>query len=180
MMRVLARNWWAVVLRGVLALAFGFIAFFTPDITLSALVLLFAAYAFVDGVFALIAGIRAAARHERWGALVLEGVAGIAAGVLTVAWPGMTALILLYLIAMWAIITGVFEIAAAIRLRREITSEWMLGLGGLASLVFGVLLVLAPGAGAVAVIWIIGAYALLFGVLLVGLGLRLRQQTVTA
>lgn len=179
-MKVLARNWWAVVLRGVLALVFGLIALFTPEITLSALILLFAAYALVDGVFAFVAGVRAAARHERWGALILEGVSGIAAGVLTFVWPGMTALVLLYLIAVWAILTGVFEVVAAVRLRQEITGEWMLGLSGLASVVFGVLLVIYPTTGALAVVWVIGAYAVLFGVLLVGLGLRLRRTTAPA
>ena len=112
--------------------------------------------------------------------MILEGVSGIAAGVLTFVWPGMTALVLLYLIAVWAILTGVFEVVAAVRLRQEIRGEWMLGLSGLASVVFGVLLVIYPTTGALAVIWIIGAYAVLFGVLLVGLGLRLRRTAASA
>jgi len=170
----LARNWWAVVLRGVLAIAFGLIAFFYPTLTLPVLVLLFGAYALVDGVFAFLAAMRAAARHERWGALILEAISGVAAGVLTFVWPALTALVLLYLIAAWAFITGVFEIIAAVRLRKEIAGEWMLGLGGIASIVFGVLLVINPGTGALAVTWLIGLYAMLFGVLLLGVGLRLR------
>lgn len=179
-MNALARNWWAVVLRGVIALAFGVIAFFYPPSTLAALVLLFGAYALVDGVFAFIAAVRAAARHERWGALILEAISGVAAGVLTFVWPAMTALVLLYVIAVWAIITGVFEVVAAVRLRKEIQGEWMLGLSGIASVVFGVLLIVSPGSGALVVVWIIGIYAMLFGVLLIGLGLRLRGMPATA
>ena len=173
-MNALARNWWAVVLRGVLAIAFGLIAFFYPVLTLPILVLLFGAYALVDGVFAFLAAMRAAARHERWGAFILEGISGVAAGVLTFIWPALTALILLYLIAAWAVVTGLFEIVAAVRLRKEITGEWMLGLGGIASIAFGVLLVINPGTGALAVSWLIGLYAMLFGILLLGVGLRLR------
>ncbi len=176
-MNALARNWWALVLRGVVAIAFGVIAFFYPPATLAALVLLFGAYALVDGVFAFVAAVRAAARHDRWGSLILEAISGVAAGILTFVWPAMTALILLYLIAAWAIFTGVFEVIAAVRLRRDIQGEWMLGLGGIASVVFGVLLVLYPGSGALVVAWIIGLYAMLFGVLLVGLGLRLRGMS---
>ncbi|HEV8354711.1 MAG TPA: DUF308 domain-containing protein [bacterium] len=179
-MNALARNWWAVVLRGVLAIAFGLIAFFYPTLTLPLLVLLFGAYALVDGVFAFLAAMRAAARHERWGAFILEGISGVAAGILTFVWPAMTALVLLYLIAAWAVITGIFEIVAAIRLRKEIAGEWMLGLGGLASIVLGVLLVVYPSSGALVVIWIIGLYAILFGVLLLGLGLRLRGMAGAA
>lgn len=179
-MNALARNWWAVVLRGVIALAFGVIAFFYPPTTLAALVLLFGVYALVDGVFAFVAAVRAAARHERWGTLILEAVSGVAAGVLTFVWPELTALVLLYLIAAWAIVTGVFEVIAAVRLRREIPGEWMLALGGIASVAFGILLVANPGSGALVVVWIIGGYAMLFGVLLVGLGLRLRGMTATA
>ncbi|HEY3248987.1 MAG TPA: DUF308 domain-containing protein [bacterium] len=176
-MNALARNWWAVVFRGVLAIAFGLIAFFYSPTTLAALVLLFGAYALVDGVFAFVAAVRAAARHERWGALILEAVSGVAAGILTFLWPAMTALILLYLIAAWAILTGVFEVVAAVRLRKDIQGEWMLALGGIVSVAFGVLLVLFPGSGALVVTWIIGIYAVMFGILLVGLGLRLRGMT---
>lgn len=179
-MNALARNWWAVVFRGVAALAFGLIAVYYPPTTLTALVLLFGAYALVDGVFAFVAAVRAAARHERWGALILEAISGVAAGVLTFVWPAMTAFLLLYLIAAWAIITGVFEVVAAVRLRREIAGEWMLALSGIASVAFGVLLVVYPSSGALVVVWVIGLYALLFGVLLVGLGLRLRETAARA
>jgi uncharacterized membrane protein HdeD (DUF308 family) len=171
---ILARNWWALVLRGVLAVIFGILAIVFPGITVEALVILFGAFALVDGVFAIVAAVRAAERKRSWGALVLEGIAGIALGILTFFWPGVTAFALLYLIAAWAFITGVFEIAAAIRLRREITGEFWLGLAGVASIAFALLVVIFPGSGAVAIVWAIGVYAILFGALLIGLGLRLR------
>ena len=177
MMEALARNWWALALRGLFAVLFGLLAFAWPGLTLAALVLLFGAYALVDGVFALVAAVRAAEAHERWWWFVLEGLAGIAAGLLTFVWPGITALVLLYLIAWWAVITGVLEIAAAIRLRNEISGEWALALGGVASVVFGFLLLFRPGAGALAVVWLIGIYALLFGVLLLMLAFRLRGHS---
>jgi len=174
---VLARNWWALALRGLLAVVFGLLAFALPGLTLAALVILFGAYALVDGIFALVAAVRAAEAHERWWLFVLEGIAGIAAGLITFAWPGITALVLLYLIAWWAIITGIFEIAAAIRLRKEITGEFWLALGGAASVIFGLILLFRPGVGALAVIWLIGTYALVFGLLLVMLGFRLRGHS---
>ena len=175
MLLVLARNWWMLALRGVLAIIFGLAAFLWPGLTLTVLVLLFGAYALVDGVFAVIAGVRRYGERERWWALVLEGLAGIVIGVLTFLWPGITAFALLYLIAAWAILTGVLEIAAAIRLRREIEGEWLLGLSGVASVIFGVLLMILPGPGALALIWLIGAYAIVFGVLLLVLAFRLRS-----
>ncbi len=177
MMEVLARNWWALALRGLFAVLFGLLAFAWPGVTLAALVILFGAYALVDGIFALIAAVRAAEAHERWWLFVIEGLAGIAAGLLTFMWPGITALVLLYLIAWWAVITGVLEIAAAIRLRKEISGEWALVLGGVASVIFGFLLLLRPGVGALAVVWLIGIYALLFGALLLTLAFRLRGHS---
>ena len=174
MLAILARNWWALALRGVLAVLFGIMAWFWPDITLRVLVLLFGAYALVDGVFALIAAVSGASEGRRW-TLLLEAVAGNAAGVLTVVWPDLTALALLYVIAAWAIITGVFEIIAAVELRRVIEGEWLLALGGLASILFGVLLIVFPGEGALALTWMIGTYAVIFGIVLIVLGLRLRD-----
>ncbi len=175
-MNVLARNWWTLALRGLLAILFGLAAFAWPGITLAVLVLLFGAYALVDGVFAIVAAVRTAERRGHWWVLLLEGLAGITAGILTFLWPGITAFVLLYLIAAWAIVTGVLEIIAAVRLRREIEGEWLLALSGVASVVFGLLLAVFPGAGALAVVWIIGAYALVFGLLLVALGFRLRGR----
>ncbi|HEY2157328.1 MAG TPA: HdeD family acid-resistance protein [Isosphaeraceae bacterium] len=178
----LARNWWALTLRGVFAVIFGVIAFAWPGITLAALVILYGAYAMADGIFAIAATITGRPEGAPWWALLLEGVLGIAVGIMTFAWPGITALVLLYLIAGWAMATGVLEIAAAIRLRREVRGEWMLALSGVLSIIFGILLVINPGAGALAVIWLIGGYAIVFGSLMIALGFRLRglAKSVTA
>jgi uncharacterized membrane protein HdeD (DUF308 family) len=172
---VLTRNWWALAIRGVAAVIFGILAFVGPGITLAALVLLFGAYAITDGIFAIVAALNAERSERRWWALLIEGILGIIAGVLTFIVPGITALFLLYLIAFWAMVTGVFEIATAIRLRKEITGEWLLVLSGVASVLFGFLLVLFPAAGALALIWWIGAFALVSGVLLLALAFRLRS-----
>lgn len=171
---ILAHNWWALAVRGAIAILFGIFVFLWPGISLTALVLVFAAFAFADGVLAIVAGMRSLGRHGRWGTLLLEGLLGIAIAVVTVLWPAVTALALLLLIAAWAVVTGILEVAAAIRLRREIRGEWLLALAGVASIAFGVLLALNPGAGALAVLWLIAAYAVVFGVLLLALGLRLR------
>jgi uncharacterized membrane protein HdeD (DUF308 family) len=165
----LARNWWVFVLRGVVALIFGFIAFTRPGLTLGSLILLFGVYAVVDGVMGFIAGIRG-----RAGSLVFASILTAIAGVLTFAWPGLTALVLLYLIAFWAIVRGVAEISAAISLRKLIRDEWLLGLAGLASVLFGLLLVFRPGAGALSVIWLLGGFAFAIGILLIGLGFRVK------
>jgi uncharacterized membrane protein HdeD (DUF308 family) len=170
----LSRNWWAVVLRGVAGMLFGLITFFAPAISLAALVLLFGAYAFADGVLAIVSAFRRHGAGDRWWLLALEGITGIAAGVVTFLWPGITALVLLYIIAAWSLVTGAFEIAAAIRLRKAITGEWLLALSGILSIAFGVLLILVPGAGALALVIWIGAYAFVFGALLIALGFRLR------
>lgn len=172
----LARNWWAVGLRGLCALLFGVVVFFWPGISLLMLVLLFGAYTLLDGVFAIVSTVRAAKSQKRWWLFLLQGITGIIVGIAAVIWPGITALVLLYLIAAWAIVTGVFEIVAAVQLRKEIEGEWLLALSGIASVVFGVLLVGFPGAGALAVVWIIGAYSMLFGILLMILAFRLRQR----
>ena len=174
-MHTLARNWWALVLRGVAAIAFGILAFVWPGLTVVALVILFGAFALVDGAFAVVAAWRAAERRRPWWPMALEGLAGVALGILAFVWPGVTAFALLYLIAAWAIVTGIFEIVAAVRLRKVIRGELLLALTGVASVAFGVLVVVFPGTGAVAVVWAIAAYAVLFGALLVALGLRLRR-----
>ena len=176
MLEYLARYWWAVALRGALAVVFGVIALIWPDITLHALVLLYGFYALVDGLLALAALLVGGNLvRDRRGWLVVEGVAGIAAGVIAFLWPGITALVLLYLIAAWAIATGVLEVAVAIWLRRELRGEWLLALGGIASVAFGIFLIVLPGEGAVAVVRVLGVFAILFGAALVGLGLRLRR-----
>jgi uncharacterized membrane protein HdeD (DUF308 family) len=175
MIIALARNWWSLVIRGIFAILLGVITFVGPGITVAALVLLFGAYALVDGVMAIIGAVRAARSHERWGALLIEGVASLVAAAITMAWPGITAVALVFVIAAWAIVTGVFEVMAAVRLRKYVTGEWLLALGGIASLLFGILLIIAPVAGALVLALWVGAYTLVFGVLLIALGLRLRS-----
>jgi uncharacterized membrane protein HdeD (DUF308 family) len=171
MLHTLTANWWALALRGLVAVLFGLLTFFVPGITLVTLVLLFGAYALVDGVFNVIAFFRVAS--HQW-ALLIEGVVGIVAGAITFAWPAITALALLYVIAFWAILTGIFEIVAGIRLRKAIANEWLLLLMGVLSLLFGFLILFAPGTGALAIILWIGAYALVFGIFLLALAFRLR------
>jgi uncharacterized membrane protein HdeD (DUF308 family)/sporulation protein YlmC with PRC-barrel domain len=164
----------------VAAILFGILAFAWPGITLFVLVLFFGAYMLVDGLFAIVAAVRAAGREARWWLLLIEGVLGVLAGLVAAFWPGLTALALLYFIAAWAIVTGILEIAAAVRLRREIAGEWALGLSGLLSLLFGVLLVVIPApAGILSLLWLIGVYAIAFGVVLLVLAFRVRNQSGT-
>jgi uncharacterized membrane protein HdeD (DUF308 family) len=174
MLQTLAQNWWAVVLRGVCAIVFGLGAFLWPGMTLAALVLLFGAYALVDGILAVAwSFMNRQAGAFPWGVLI-AGLAGIVAGVMTFLWPGLTALVLLYFVAYWAIVRGIFEIIAAIHLRKELKNEWLLALAGVLSVAFGLVLIAAPGAGVLAVLWWIGAFALIVGVTLVSLGFRLK------
>ncbi len=172
---MLADRWWVLVLRGAAAVIFGILTFIAPGASVFALVALFGAYAIVNGVLLLAATASVPAGVPRWGWLLFESIASIVAGVLTFIWPAITALVLLYLIAAWAIVTGVGQVIAAVRLRETIRHEWLLGLMGVLSIAFGVLLAVFPGAGALAVVIWIGAYALVFGALLVALGLRLRS-----
>jgi len=171
----LAHNWVAVLIRGVVAILFGLATFVAPGISLAVLVLLFGAYAFVDGVLAVVSAFRRRGETDHWGMMLLEGIVGVGAGLVTLFWPGLTALALLYVIAAWALVTGLFEIVTAIRLRKVLHDEWLLVLGGLASIGLGVLLMAYPGTGALALVLWIGAYAMVFGVLLVGLAFRLRS-----
>ena len=170
----LRSSWGWVVLRGIVAILFGALAFAMPGITLAALVLVWAVYAFADGLLALVAGFKIREGGKPMWSLVVIGLLGVAAGVLTFMWPGMTALVLLALIAGWALATGIFQVATAIRFRKVLPNEWMLILSGLLSIAFGGLMLARPGAGALAVIWIIGWYATLYGVLMLVLGFRLR------
>ena len=174
MIEELTRYWWVIGLRGVAAVLFALAAFFWPGITLAVLVLFFGAYALVDGVFTTITAVRASPQKQRWWVLLLEGLVGIAVGIVTILWPGLTAVALLYIIAAWAIITGVLEIIAAVRLRELIEGEWLLGLAGIASITLGLLLAFWPGPGLIATVWMIGVYAFVFGILLLALAWRLR------
>jgi len=170
----LARNWWLMVLRGLAAIGFGILVFAKPGITLQVLVYLFGVYVLVEGILGVSLAVEARSTIGSWGVLLLWGLLGIAVGVLTFVKPDITALALLFYIALWAIATGVLEIAVAIRLRELITNEWLLSLAGLASVAFGVLLIARPDAGALAVLSLIGAYAIVFGVLVLIFAFRIR------
>jgi uncharacterized membrane protein HdeD (DUF308 family) len=180
MLVVYTSSWWALVLRGLAAIAFGILAFVWPQITLTALVFLWGAYALVDGAFAIAAGVKSHGENKRWWVLLLEGILGVAAGLVAFLVPGITALALLILIAAWAMVTGAFEIAAAIQLRKHIKGEWLLALAGVASVLFALALLFNPAAGALALVWLIGAYSIVFGVLLIVLGVRLHSLVRSA
>lgn len=172
---LLARNWWMFFLRGVLALVFGIAALFFPATAFLSLVLVFGAFALVDGVVALIAAFTGGAKSENWWWLILEGAVGILIGVLTIIQPTAMGEAWLILIAAWAIVTGIFEVITAIRLRKVIEGEFWMILGGLISIGFGVLVMVNPMSGAFAVGFIVGIYAILFGVLFIMLALNLRK-----
>ena len=172
---ILRRTWWILLMRGLFAIAFGILTWVLPGVSLAALVLLFGAYVMADGLLGVWSAVAGRKEHEHWWVLLLIGLLGIAVGLLTFLAPGVTALVLMFYIAIWAIATGVLQIVVAIRLRKEIRGEWLLVLGGLASVLFGVLLVAKPAAGALAVLWLIGTYAVVFGALLVLLGFKVRS-----
>jgi uncharacterized membrane protein HdeD (DUF308 family) len=176
MVHALAKNWWLLLLRGIAAIIFGLLAFAWPGLTLLTLILFYGAFALVDGVLAIVAAMTGGVPGSRWW-LAIVGLLGIAAGLLTFLTPGLTALVLLFFIAGWAIVTGVFEIIGAIKLRKEIDNEWLLILGGIISVLFGVGMMLAPGAGALALVWVIGAYSVVMGVIFVALAFRLKKHT---
>jgi len=175
--QALGRHWKWIALRGVAALLFGILAMVWPGIVLTVMVLFFGAYAFVDGLFTLIAAAQMRESGRPLWPLVLVGLLGIAAGLVAFLWPQLTALGLLMLIAGWALVMGVLQIIAAIRLRKALQNEWWLGLSGAVSVLFGVLMIGNPGAGAIAVAWVIGAYSVFFGALLIMLALRLRKTS---
>ena len=175
MEETLGRYWWAVALRGAAAVIFGLIALIWPKITLLALVVVFGVYVLVDGISALASAFGGRARVGSRGWLIVEGIAGILAGIFTLLWPHITTLVLLWFIAFWAIFTGILEIIAAVQMRREIIGEWLLVLAGVVSVLFGILLFALPGTGAVALVYLIGVYAIVFGIVYLLLGFRLRR-----
>jgi len=168
-------NWWLLALRGLVAVLFGVLAFMWPGATLITLVWLFGAFALVNGILSLVLAAKTPKGYPKVGSLIFGGLLGILAGLLAFVMPGITALGLLILIAAWAIVTGIMELVAAVRLRKIINNEWLLVLAGIASVVFGVLLLFQPAAGALVLIWWIGAWALLFGILLMILAFRMRN-----
>jgi uncharacterized membrane protein HdeD (DUF308 family) len=174
-LHALARNWWLVLLRGIAAIIFGVLAFAWPGITLLTLIIFYGAYALIDGIFAIAAAFRGGAAQSRWW-LILIGILGIAAGLFTFMWPGLTALVLAIFIGIWSLIHGIFEIVGAIKIRKEIDNEWWLILSGALSVLFGLVMLVRPGAGALALIWVIGTYAIIFGALLVAFSFRLKRH----
>ncbi len=172
----LARNWWALALRGVFGIVFGLMAFLLPGVTLASLTLLFAVYMLADGVFAIVAGIRAAAHHERWVLLMLEGLVDLAAGAAALLWPGITVLVMVALLGIWAVVSGFLLLMAAFRLHAG-HGRWLLVVPALLSMIWGVLLYLSPGLGALVLTYWVGGYALAFGALLLVLARRLRARS---
>ncbi len=170
----LFRNWWLYTLRGVLAVVFGFLALIWPQPAITVLVTLFGAFVLVDGIFTLITGFTSSAFNDRWWALLLEGVAGIVVGLLTLFWPGITAQVLVYFMAAWAIVIGILEIVAGIHFRR-VVREWSLLLGGLLSIILGVLLFVFPSSGEIALVWLIALFAIVHGTFLIVDSFRLRD-----
>ena len=175
MSMLLAENWWALAIRGVAAILLGLIAIFVPGAAMLSLALFFAAYLLVDGVFAIASGIKAARNGERWGLLILEGIVDLAAGTVAVLWPAITLVALIWIVAIWAIVSGALMLSAAFTLNLD-HGRWWLALGGVASLVFGVLLIIEPLVGAVVLTLWIGAYALVFGIFLLVLAFQLHSK----
>ena len=173
--QVVSRNWWMLALRGVFAILFGLVALLLPRIALLAFIYVFAAYAIIDGIVAVFVSIRERGSLNRWGWVLAEGILSVVAGIVAVVYPGLTALVLLYLVAAWAVLTGVTEIVAAFRLREQISREWALGLAGLLSIVFGIILFIRPGAGLLAILWLVGIYAIIFGILFIVRAFQMRS-----
>jgi uncharacterized membrane protein HdeD (DUF308 family) len=169
----ITNQWWLLIVEGILAVAFGVVAWVWPDLTVATLIILFGAYAIAFGVMNFVAAAGLRREGESPWPFIFRGLLGIGLGVVVIVWPDISALTLLYVIAAWAVVTGVTEVIAAIELRKLIENEWFLGLAGVASIVFGVLVAIYPGAGAVALVWTIGVYAIVVGILLIALGVRL-------
>lgn len=174
------RNWWVMALRGVLAIIFGLIALVDPRIALLAFVYVFGAYAIIDGIIAAYTAIQERGSLSRWGWVLFEGILGIIAGIVAFVYPGLTALVLLYIVAIWAIVTGFMEIVAAFAIRGFAAREWALGLAGVLSIIFGILLFIFPGAGLLSILWLVGVYAIVFGVLFIVRAFQMRSWASSA
>ena len=176
LLQELTKHWWLVLLRGIAAIAFGILAFIWPGVTLFTLIILYGVFALIDGVIALVAALASRSQTvPRWW-LVLTGILGIAAGLIAMLWPGITALVLILFIGAWAVVRGVMEILAAIQLRKQIEGEWLLALAGALSMLFGLGVLVFPGSGALALVWLIAIYAIAIGVVMIMLALRLRAH----
>lgn len=179
MVHALARNWWALLVRGIAAVIFGILALIWPGAAMVAIGILFGAYAFVDGIFAIVAAVRAAEAHERWWPFVIEGIIGLVIAAIAFYDVRVVIWALFFTIAAWALLTGIMEIVAAVQLRKQLANEAWLILGGILSILFAALMVWRPIAGAVAVVWIIGIYAVVFGITMIALSLRLRSHAAS-
>lgn len=177
--QVARRQWWVLLARGVLAILFGIIALADPGIALLAFIYVFAAYALIDGIIAVFVSLQERSSLRTWWVLLLEGILGIIFGILAFAWPGETALVLLFLVAIWALVTGIMEVSAAFVLPGSAGQRWGLGLAGLLSIIFGLILLVHPGAGLLAVLWLVGIYAIVFGVSLIVYAFQVRTRTLT-
>ena len=172
-MEQISRTWWLVLIRGIVAIIFGILAMIWPGITLWVLVIFFGAYAIVSGLFALFAAFGHNVQSRAW--LIISGILGILAGIIAFVWPGITTLALLYVIAFWAIFSGIAEIVAGIQARKVIDNEWMLIIGGILSVIFGILLIIWPGSGALALTWLIGIFAVIYGIAMIALSFKMKN-----
>ena len=173
--QAIRRNWWMLALRGVLAIIFGLIALFAPGITLLAFILVFGVYAIIDGIAAVVIAIQERGSLRRWGWVLFEGIISILAGIVAFVYPGITALALLFVVAIYAILTGILEIVAAFVIRGFAAREWALGIAGVLSIIFGIILFIRPGAGLLAILWLVGIYAIIFGVLFIVRAFQMRS-----
>jgi uncharacterized membrane protein HdeD (DUF308 family) len=173
--QVALRNWWMLALRGVFAILFGLVALLFPRIALQAFIYVFAAYAIVDGIVAIVNSIRERGSLNRWVWVLVEGILSVVAGIVAFAVPGLTALVLLYFVAAWAVLTGIAEIVAAFAIRERVSREWALGLAGVLSILFGIILFILPGVGLLTILWLVGVYAILFGILFIVRAFQMRS-----
>ena len=169
-------HWWLLLLRGILAIIFGIIALVAPGIALLAFIYVFAVYAILDGITALVVSFRERSFFRGWWVLLIEGIAGIIFGILAIVWPGETALVLLYLVAFWALVTGVMEIGSAFIVPGSAGQRWGLGLAGLLSIIFGIILIVSPGSGLLAILWLVGIFAIVFGISLIVYAFQIRSR----
>jgi uncharacterized membrane protein HdeD (DUF308 family) len=178
-MQVARRYWWILLVRGVLAILFGIIALAAPGIALLAFIYVFAVYAILDGITAIVVSIQQRSSLRTWWMLLLEGILGLIFGILALAWPGETAVVLLYLVAIWAVLTGLMEISSAFVVPGSVGQRWGVGLAGLLSIIFGIILIVHPGAGLLAILWLVGIYAIVFGLSLIVYAFQVRSWTRT-